>query len=222
MLMYACHAAVTFEHQHPLPSLPRNTYITNRAFYLLCSAPPGYCCRWFWSGTLAFDIVCLISRDKCSFRQNVDSGWFHWIQKNEEQNGKEWKTKNKEQQQQPTIIQRFNCFLNVYSDIIHYKRWYEQVLWTWRLKKNSHNNNNRIVYVDGANNLRLTSITSTLLFGGIKFVLLAMQTKRAFTCCRPIFGYDKWFTVTPSGRCSNDSSMTVLSKYHVTFGRGRP
>lgn len=118
----------------PLPSLPRNTYITNRAFYLLCSAPPGYCCRWFWSGTLAFDIVCLISGDKCSFRQNVDSGWFHWIQKNEEQNGKEWKTKNKEQQQQPTI-QRFNCFLNVYSDIIHYKRWYEQVLWTWRMKK---------------------------------------------------------------------------------------
>lgn len=49
-----------------------------------------------------------------------------------------------------------------------------------------------------------------------------MQTKRAFTCCRPILGYDKWFTVTPSGRCSNDSSITVLSKYHVTFGRGRP
>lgn len=47
------------------------------------------------------------------------------------------------------------------------------------------------VYIDGANNLRLTSITSTLLFGGIKFVLLAMQTKRAFTCCRPILGYDK-------------------------------
>lgn len=73
-----------------------------------------------------------------------------------------------------------------------------------------------------AGNVRLTSITSTLLFGGIKFVLLAMQTNRAFTCCRPIFGYDKWFTVTPSWRCSNDSSITVLSKYHVTFGRGRP
>lgn len=70
--------------------------------------------------------------------------------------------------------------------------------------------------------LRLTSKISTLLLGGIRFVLLAIQTKRAFTCWRPIFGYDKWLTVTPSERCSNDSSITVLSKYHVTFGRGRP
>lgn len=70
--------------------------------------------------------------------------------------------------------------------------------------------------------LRLTSNITTLLLGGVRFVLLAMQTNRAFTCCRPIFGYDKWFTVIPSGRCSNDSSITVLSKYHVTFGLGRP
>lgn len=63
---------------------------------------------------------------------------------------------------------------------------------------------------------------TTLLFGGVKFVLLATQTNLAFKCCRPIFGYDKWLTVLPSGRCSNDSSITVLSKYHVTFGRGRP
>lgn len=70
--------------------------------------------------------------------------------------------------------------------------------------------------------LRLTSNITTLLFGGVRFVLLAIQTNRAFTCCRPIFGYDKWFTVIPSGRFSNDSSITVLSKYHVRFGTGRP
>lgn len=69
---------------------------------------------------------------------------------------------------------------------------------------------------------RFTSRMTTLLLGGVRFVLLAMQTSRAFTCCRPMFGYDKWLTVLPSGRCSNVSSITVLSRYQVTFGRGTP
>lgn len=69
--------------------------------------------------------------------------------------------------------------------------------------------------------LQFTSKISTLLFGGTKFVLLAMQTNRAFTCWRPMFGNVKWLRVTPS-RCSKLSSITVLSRYQVTFGRGRP
>lgn len=56
-----------------------NTYVSNGAFYLFCTAPPGNYSRWFRSGTLAFDIVCLISRDKCSFRQNMDSSRFYYI-----------------------------------------------------------------------------------------------------------------------------------------------
>lgn len=106
----------------------------------------------------------------------------------------------------------FYFFNNKQEEFLHRidrnREWMRECVWKNGRKSNEY--------------VRLTSITSTLLFGGIRFVLLAMQTKRAFTCCRPMFGYDKWFTVTPSGRCSNDSSITVLSKYHVTFGRGRP
>ena len=71
-------------------------------------------------------------------------------------------------------------------------------------------------------NSQFTSRMTALLFGGVRFVLLATHTKRAFRCCRPMFGYDRWFTVMPSFLVSNDSSITVFSKYHVTFGRGRP
>lgn len=82
---------------------------------------------------------------------------------------------------------------------------------------------NKKRYINTANRyLQLTSSMTTLLFGGVRFVLLATQTNLAFKCCRPIFGYDKWLTVLPSVRCSNDSSITELSKYQVTFGRGRP
>lgn len=71
-------------------------------------------------------------------------------------------------------------------------------------------------------NLQLTSNTMTLLYGGVRLVLVATQVKREFRCCLPMFGYNKWFTVTPSGLCSKESSITLLSKYHVRFGRGRP
>lgn len=70
--------------------------------------------------------------------------------------------------------------------------------------------------------LQFTSSITAFWLGGVRLVLLAIQTSRAFKCWRPIFGYDKWFTVTPSCRASNDSSITVLSKYQVTFGLGRP
>lgn len=66
------------------------------------------------------------------------------------------------------------------------------------------------------------SIMRTLLLGGERFVLLAMHTRRAFKCCRPTLGNERWFVVRPLGRCSNDSSSTELSKYHVTLGAGRP
>lgn len=69
---------------------------------------------------------------------------------------------------------------------------------------------------------RYTSRMTTLLFGGVRWVLLVMHTRRAFRCCLPTLGNERWFTVSPSGRCSKDSSMTVLSRYQVTFGRGRP
>ena len=45
---------------------------------------------------------------------------------------------------------------------------------------------------------------------------------RAFRCCRPMFGKDKWFVVTSFASCVNESSMIVFSRNHVTLGRGRP
>ena len=38
--------------------------------------------------------------------------------------------------------------------------------------------------------LQYTSKITALLFGGVKFVLLATQTSLAFKCCRPILGYN--------------------------------
>lgn len=70
--------------------------------------------------------------------------------------------------------------------------------------------------------LQRTSKTRTLLLGGVRLVLLDTQVNREFRCCLPMAGNNKWFIVLPSGLCSKDSSITVLSKYHVTFGRGRP
>lgn len=37
-------------------------------------------------------------------------------------------------------------------------------------------------------NLRFTSSMTTLLLGGVRFVLLATHTRRAFRCCLPMFG----------------------------------
>lgn len=69
---------------------------------------------------------------------------------------------------------------------------------------------------------RFTSRMTTRLLGGVKFVLLATHISRELRCCLPTFGYDRWLMVLPSGRCSKDSSIAVLSKYQVTLGRGRP
>ena len=45
---------------------------------------------------------------------------------------------------------------------------------------------------------------------------------RAFRCCRPMFGKDKWFAVMSFASCVYESSMIVFSRNHVTLGRGRP
>lgn len=46
--------------------------------------------------------------------------------------------------------------------------------------------------------------------------------RRAERCCRPTEGKVRLLTVMPSERCSNESSITVFSRYHVTRGRGFP
>lgn len=53
-------------------------------------------------------------------------------------------------------------------------------------------------------------------------MLLAMQTARAFSRCRPMLGNERRLIVVPSGRCSKDSSISTLSRYQVTFGGGLP
>lgn len=69
---------------------------------------------------------------------------------------------------------------------------------------------------------RYTSRMTTLLLGGDRCVLLAIHTRRVFRCCLPTLANRRRFTVSPFVRCSKDSSMTVLSRYQVTFGCGRP
>lgn len=71
-------------------------------------------------------------------------------------------------------------------------------------------------------NSRFTSRIMTLVLGGERCVLLAMQTALAFSKCRPMLGKERRLIVVPSGRCSKDSSIRTLSRYQVTFGGGLP
>lgn len=71
--------------------------------------------------------------------------------------------------------------------------------------------------------LRFISKMTSLVCGGTKFVLLASQINRAFRCCLPTLGQDKRLTVSPvSALQRQDSSITVFSRYHVSFGGGLP
>lgn len=70
---------------------------------------------------------------------------------------------------------------------------------------------------------RLMSRIRTLLTGGERCVLLAVQTRRASKCCRPTLGSDRWLKVIPTDRrCSKESSNILLFRYQVTLGGGRP
>lgn len=69
---------------------------------------------------------------------------------------------------------------------------------------------------------QFTSRITTLVLGGVRGVLLAMQTTRAFRWFLPTLDRDRRLIVVPSGRCSKVSSISTLSKYQVTFGGGLP
>lgn len=63
---------------------------------------------------------------------------------------------------------------------------------------------------------------TTWLVGGARCVLLAMHTRRLFRCCLPTPVNVSRLKVVPSGRCSKDVSISLLARYHVTFGGGLP
>lgn len=58
--------------------------------------------------------------------------------------------------------------------------------------------------------------------GGISWVLLALQISLALRKSLVTFRISSWFIVVSSCFCMYESSRSLPSKYHVTFGGGDP